>query len=333
MKKKHKIEAKHKNKNKTMSLPKNVILYIKGLMCVFENANCVSLGEISKCSHDSLARVLNGKKFCWQTLLQNFLLRTFGKLQDGYLMIDDTVISKQFAKKIENIAWVFDSVVGRSILGINLVMMAWSNGKVTIPLAVKVYQKDSKKTKIDLAVELLEYAKRLGIKPKYVAFDSWYTATAVFEKINDFGWTFATQLKKNRKLDGVPVREVYRNPYWIKQGKLVGGLKVLVVRNGKKYFVTNNPVLSKKELLSFYKGRWKNETVFRALHDKLGLDECQAKKLESQTAHFHLCLMAYAALEKERFIKNRTIYQIKRSCSFDFQEADNILSKLFFQGA
>lgn len=316
-----------------MSLPKNVIHYIKGLMCVFENANCVALAEISKVSHDRLARVLNKEKFCWQTLLQNFLVRTFGKLQDGYLMIDDTVISKQFARKIESVAWVFDSVVGRSILGINLVMIAWSNGKVTIPLAIKVYQKENGKTKIDLAVELLEYAKKFKIKPKFVAFDSWYTAAAVLKKIVDCKWTFITQLKKNRKVDGVQVRKVFRNPYWMKTGKLLGGIEVLVVRNGKKYFATNDLAMTKQELLSAYKRRWKIETVFRALHDKLGLDECQARKLTFQTAHFNLCLMAYIALEKERFIQKRTIYQMKRSCSFDFREADNILNRLFFQGA
>lgn len=316
-----------------MSLPKNVIHYIKGLMCVFENANCVSLSAVSEVSHDRLARVLNKEKFCWQTLLQNFLVRTFGKLQDGYLMIDDTVISKQFARKIENVAWVYDSVVGRSILGINLVMIAWSNGKVTIPLAIKVYQKENGKTKIDLAAELLDYAKKLGIKPRYVAFDSWYTAMKVFRKIVDCKWTFVTQLKKNRKLDGIPVREIFKNPYWIKTGKLVGGLEVLVVRNGKKYFATNDISMSKEELLSSYKKRWKIETVFRALHDKLGLDECQARKLISQAAHYHLCLMSYITLEKERFFQEKTIYQIKRNCSFDFQEADNILNRLFFQGA
>jgi len=316
-----------------MTLPKNVIHYIKGLMCVFENANCVSLSAVAEVSHDRLARVLNKEKFCWQTLLQNFLARTFGKLQDGYLMIDDTVISKQFARKIENVAWVYDSVVGRSIFGINLVMIAWSNGKVTIPLAIKVYQKESGKTKIDLAVELLDYAKKLGIKPKYVAFDSWYTAGKIFRKIADCQWTFVTQLKKNRKLDGITVREIFKNPYWMKTGKLIGGLEVLVVRNGKKYFATNDLSMSKKELLSLYKKRWKIETVFRALHDKLGLDECQARKLTSQAAHYHLCLMAFIALEKKSYFRNETIYRIKRNCSFDFREADNILNRLFFQGA
>lgn len=90
-------------------------------------------------------------------------MRTFGKLQDGYLIIDDTLISKPFTRKIENLAWIFDSKVGKSVLDLQLVMIAWSNGKVIIPLAIKVYQKSKGKSKIDLAGELISYVKRLGI--------------------------------------------------------------------------------------------------------------------------------------------------------------------------
>jgi hypothetical protein len=316
-----------------MLLPKNAIKYLMGLMCVFENATCVALSEISKNSHDSLARVLNGEKFCWQTLLQNFILRTFGKLQGGYLIIDDTIISKRFARSIENVAWLYDSKIGRSILGLNIVLIAWSNGEITLPLAIRVYQKKSGKTKIDLAVELIEQVKKLGIKPKYITFDSWYAAQKVFKAIAKCRWKFVTQLKSNRKLNGIPLKEIQRNPYWMMGGKIAGGLKVVVVRNGKKYFASNDLKLSKKELLLAYKGRWNIETIFRMLHYKLGLDECQMRKINSQSAHFHLCLMAFIALEQERFIQKKTIYQIKRNCSFDFQYADNILFRLNFQGA
>jgi hypothetical protein len=316
-----------------MTLPKSVIRYLKGLLCVFENANCVSLSEIAQCSHDSLARVLNGKKFCWQTLLKTFSLRTCGKLQDGYLIIDDTIISKQFARQIENVAWLFDSKIGRSILGLDLVLIAWSNGKVTIPLAIKVYQKNNGKTRIDLAIELLKEVKSFKIRPKYVTFDSWYSAAQVFKTIKDLNWKFITQLKSNRMLNGVPLKEVQRNPYWIIEGELNGGLKVIVVRHGAKYFATNDFSLSKKDILGSYRGRWEIETVFRVLHSKLGLDECRARKLSSQIAHFHLCLMAYIALEQSSFIQSRTVYQIKHNCSFNFNYADNLLNTLFFQGA
>ena len=116
-------------------------------------------------------------------------------------------------------------------------------------------------------------------------------------------------------------------------GKITGGTKVIVVRNGKKYFATNDLQLSKKEILTRYRGRWEIETIFRMLHSKLGLDECQARKLDSQIAHYHLCLMAYVVLEKESFITQKTIYRIKRNCSFEPEQADNILFELNFQSA
>lgn len=314
-------------------LPRNIKNYLKGLLGVFENANSVALSLVSRCSYDSLTRVLNDQKLGWQTLLLSFVTRTFGRLQAGWLIIDDTIISKQFAKRIENLAWIFDSKVGRSILGLQLVLIVWTNGVITLPLAIRVYQKSTGKSKIDLACELLRFAKRMRIKPKYVTFDSWYAATKILLLVRRFRWNFVCRLKKNRKLDGTPLRETKRCPYWIKVGKLANGLKVLVVRNGKKYFAASNLSLSKKELLQSYRGRWNIETVFKALHSNLGLDECQARKLSAQVAHFHLCLMAYTVPENESFIRKKTIYQIKRLCSFNFEHADLILDKLIFKGA
>lgn len=315
------------------SLPKNAINYIKGLICVFENANCASLSKIVGCSHDSLTRILNERKLSWQILLESFTLRIFGKLNDGWLIIDDTVISKRFAREIENLSWVFDSKISKSIRGLNIVLLAWSNGKTTIPLAIKVYRKKDKKTKIDLAIELIEYARLLLIEPKYITFDSWYAAEKLLKKIVSCKWTFVTQIKKNRKLNGIQVREIYRHPYWMSQGELSGGIIISVVRNGKKYFATNDLTLTKKEILSLYKGRWLVETIFRILHSKLGIDECESRSLISQIAHFHFCLLAYIVLEKEKFITGKTIYQIKSDCSFDFKKADNLLNKLIYQGA
>jgi len=316
-----------------LSLPKNAINYLKGLICVFENANCMCLSEISKCSHDSLTRILKKSRFNWQTLLINLGLRIFGNLSGGYLIIDDTAINKQFAKYIENLSWVFDSKIGKCILGLNLVMIAWSNGKITIPLAIKVYQKSNGKTKIDLALELIEWARKLGFKPDYITFDSWYSADRILKKIHKLGWAFITQIKKNRKLNNIQVRRLFPNPYWMQEGKLSNGLKISVVRHGKKYFITNDLSLEKNEILSMYKGRWLVETIFRMLHSKLGLDECESRSLTAQTAHFYLCLMAYTILEKEKFITRKSTYQIKKECSFDFKKADRLINKLCFQSA
>ncbi len=314
-------------------LPINVIRYLKGLMCVFENANCESLARIVISCHDGLSKVLNNQKFGWQILLQNFCQRTFGKLSNGWLIIDDTVINKRFAKNIENIDWIFDSKLGKAILGLNIVLLAWSNGKITIPIAFKVYQKHNQKSKIDLAVELLEIAYSLGIKPKYVAFDSWYAAEILLKKIINYHWFFVTQLKKNRKINNVQLRDVAKNPYWIKQGKLSGGIEVSVARNGKKFFTTNNLSWGKQQLLKNYRTRWSIENIFRMLHYKLGLDQCESRKLQAQTAHFYLCLIVYMIFEKYKTMSNKSIYQLKQRCSFDPRQADFILNQTILNRA
>lgn len=316
-----------------MFLPNNVIAYVKGLMRIFENANCSSLAQASASSHDSLTRILNNEKFSRQTLLENFIMRIFGKLSGGWLIIDDTIISKVFTKKIENLAWVYDSKIGKSIIGLNIVALIWSNGKINVPIGLRIYKPNSGKTKIDLAIELLAIAKLLKIRAIYVAFDSWYASGKLMKKIREYRWHFVTQLKSNRTVNGIPLKEIQRNPYWMIEGKISGGLKVLIVRNGKKYFAASNIKLSKQELLANYKSRWEIETVFRMLHSKLGIDQCESRKLIAQSAHFHLCLMAYAILANEKCITGKSIYRIKRKCSFDFQTADNILSKLNFQSA
>ena len=213
-------------------------------------------------------------------------------------------------------------------------MIAWSNGKITIPLAIKVYRKENGKTKIDLAIELIDIAvKTFKIRPKYITFDSWYGATKLLRKIDKLNWIFVTQIKRNRKFNGIQLKLFRLNPYWIHTGKLTNGLNVSVVRHGKKYFATNDLSLSKQDILSMYRGRWTIETIFKMLHSKLGLDECQARSINSQNAHFHLTLLAFVVLEKERYIRGKTIYEVKRECSFDFKQADIILDKLIFQGA
>lgn len=211
--------------------------------------------------------------------------------------------------------------------------LIWTNGKLTVPLGLKIYKPHSGKTRIDLAIELLKIVKRLHLRPRYVAFDSWYASGKLMKTIREFSWHFVTRLKPNRLLNGVPLKEIQRHPYWLMEGKIAGGLKVLIVRHGKKYFAASDLKLSKQELLAEYKSRWEIETVFRMLHSKLGIDQCESRKLIAQSAHFHLCLMAYAILKNEQYITGKSIYRIKRKCSFDFKIAANILSKLNFQSA
>ena len=310
-------------------MPLKIFVYVKGLLAVAEPATCVSMARIVGVAHDRLSKILNNSKLAWQTLLHSLALRIFGKLDDGYLILDDTVIDKSFAKVIENLAWVFCSKKNQSVLGLNIVVLCWSNGTFTIPLAFKIWKKSGGKTKIDLAVELLSYARNfLRLQPKYVTFDCYYSAKKILKRLTKYGWTFYTQLKKNRKFSGTQLKLSKRNPYWMEQGTIDGKLKVLIVRHGKKYFATNNLTSSKSEMLVSYRTRWAIETMFRLLHDKLGIEECASRSLRAQTAHITLCLMSFLLLEKTKHTTRKTWYRLRREYRFHPEKVDLLFNEL-----
>ncbi len=311
-------------------MPLRIVPYLKGLLVVAETATCMAIARVVKeTSHDNLSRILKEPKFRWQTLLRTLGLRIFGKLSAGWLIIDDTVIDKSFAKQIENLSWIYCSKKQRSVLGLNLVLLCWSNGRLTIPLAFKIWKKDGGKSKFDLALELLSYARNiLCLRPKYVAFDSWYASKKILKRLKQYRWIFYSQLKRNRIFNGIKVCQFASTRYWTADGIIFDDYKVLVVKHGGKYFATNNLKCSKADLLACYKTRWTIETCFRILHNKLGLGECQSRSLQCQSAHITICLMSLLILERAKIDSGKTLYQLRREFTFHPELVNQSLFKL-----
>lgn len=315
-------------------MPITILHYIAGLLTVPEQATCVAIARVVGLSHDKLSRALKDVKLEWQTLLRAFIFRAFGNLSGGHLIIDDVVLNKCYAKCIENLSWVYCSKEQRSVLGLNVVVLCWSNNIITIPLAMKIWKKGNKKSKYDLALELLSYARNiLMCKPEYVTFDSWYAAKKILKRLGRYHWTFYTQLKKNRKFDGVQVSRFQSTRFWTHAGKIDGDFAVLVTKHGGKYFVTNNLSASKSEILATYKTRWAIETMFRMLQYQLGMDECQTILLRAQIAHIYMSLMAFILLERAKMETGRTWYALKRELTFHPHTAQMLLSTLDLAGA
>lgn len=61
---------------------------------------------------------------------------------------------------------------------------------------------------------------------------------------------------------------------------------------------------------------WYVLTLFRMLYDQLGFEQCQAHSLNAQTAHFHLCFVAFIILERAKMNTNQTGYQLRRNYRF-----------------
>jgi putative transposase len=296
-------------------MPQLVWLYLTALLYYRTSASCVALAEaLQTVSHDRLTRLLQAD-WSGQILLES-AFRTLFVWERGYLILDDTVIPKPFATAMEGLAWVFSSQERKPVYGFSLVLLVWTNGTLRIPLGLRLWHKGGP-SKYALALELISYARnRLRCRPAYVLFDAWYPSKTLLKRIRDYGWYFVCRLKKNRRLNGRPLRAYRRHPYWAETGWLNGGLKVLVVRHGKKYYATNRLMLPAAEVRRLYRFRTQIEEVIRVCKNQLGLTGCQARSERAQLHHIACCLVAFCVLERERQDHHLSIYKLKRQLSF-----------------
>lgn len=295
-------------------MPELIWLYLTALLYYTTSGSCVAMADaLETVSHDQLTRMLQGD-WSGQTLLAR-VFRTLFCFTGGYLIVDDTVIPKPCATAIEGLAWVFSTTERKPVWGLSVVLLVWTDGTLRIPLGYRVWRKGGP-SKYLLALELLSEARnRWRCRPAYVVFDSWYPSKKLLKRIHDYGWSFVCRLKKNRCFNGRAVRHHRRHPYWTEIGWLNGGLKVLVVRHGAKYYATNRLTLTAAEVRHVYRFRSQMEEVIKVCKSQLGVTGCQVRTLTAQAHHLTCCLIAFCVLERERYDRSLSIYKLKQRLS------------------
>ncbi len=66
------------------------------------------------------------------------------------------------------------------------------------------------------------------------------------------------------------------------------------------------------QVKTLYAKRQQIEEFFKILRGQLRWQQCPARSRAAQTAHLHLCLMAYCVLEEEAQRQQTTIYRLRR---------------------
>lgn len=268
-------------------------------------------------SHDGITRSLV-KHFVWEKWIILVIQKLFGILTGGYLIIDDTVVAKPYARKMQGASFVHSSLLDRTVFGYNVVFICWSNGIITIPLSWRWYKPNSK-TKIDLAMALLYEVKHCWkLTPEYVLFDTYYAAERIINRIVSYHWHVVGQLKCNRIINAAPIKEdlIYDGDKTI--GDITDEVKGKIVRHDKKFFFTTDLLLSHDGIVALYQKRWPIEEVFRFLKTELRLEQCQARTKQAQKTHLASCVLAYLIFQKEQQINvNETLYSIRRVWQMD----------------
>ena len=206
-------------------------------------------------------------------------------------------------------------------------VISWTNEKITIPVAWKIYKKDSGKTKLDLAKELIRYCLfTLRIQPQAFLFDSFYASESLLKYLIKHKQLFYSQIPKNRKFNNIFLSKQHNGrPYWQETGVIRGGVKVQVVKNRRKYYVTNNIGITRKEQLQTYKIRWNIEEIFRFVKQELGFERCHSQSLDGQNTHFGMCFYLYAILQDIAEKNQMTDYCIKLKATLDKNFANQLV--------
>lgn len=309
-----------------------IVTYCRGLLRAPWRFNIVYLSLRLSQSHDSLTRALH-KRYSWKTVL-NHIVQAHN-LSEGYLIIDETEVMKMYSRIAHGLSWIFSHKENRHIFGYQIVMICWTNNRVTIPLGWKIYDPRNGKTKTTLAVELMQYCLyTLGIAPIAFLFDAFYASEHILKYLENHHQHYFSQVPKSRLFEGKGLKYHEKGrPYWTKTGYLKGHIQVQVVKNRRKYFITNHLGISRKEQLDTYRIRWNIEEVFRFVKSELGFEECQSTSQRVQNNHIGCCFLTYALLQDIAVKTQMTVYRIKQNATLDSSVADMLDVSVYLSSA
>lgn len=285
-----------------------IATYLEAVLRAVSNESCAGLADaMEEVSHDRLQRVLSGEVEI-SSMLRGLVNKL--KLRGGHLILDDTILEKH-TQGLEGIRKLLDTKTGGFIWGLSVVLLCWSDGKQTLPIAFFTYGK-SGISKLDLAIKLLKYAKHLGLCPKYVLFDAWYAAQKLLKAVNVLGWPFVTRLRGNRHLDGRKLRKQRGYPNWDTQGTLKGGITLKVFRRGRKFYATSKLNLDWKATKKLYRIRSTIEETFRLLKQHCGWQGVQQRSACNYHRHLTLGILALWYLHQLKLTHHTGIEILRR---------------------
>jgi len=259
------------------------------------------------------------------------------RITDGLLVIDDSLAHKS-GKHIEAANWFWDHTKHAHTFGHQLVTSQWVSKLFHVPLHYRLYRKEEDvpqgafKSKLDLAIQLIEEAVASEIPFSCVEADSWYFCDKIIKYLASIGkyWIFAS--KSNRKIcvNGLwmSLREFAKTlkKEDFKQVKItktngkeifvwtfsktvrmskVGRVKVVIsfldepFKGDPFFLVTNRKEWSAVKILSTYAQRWPIETFYRDAKQHLGLENCELRLLKGIRRHWDLVFLAYTLLQIE----------------------------------
>lgn len=306
--------------------------FVYALINEYKRVNLSSIAKILDVDYEKLQYFFSDSQWDYQELNDkriNLLKaqRTTGFSKDGIVVIDDTGTLKPYAAKTDGVKYQHCPVLGEKAKCNISVGSCFAVHNRYIPLNNKFYKTQDEfllgkedpefKSKLDLAIGLIDDACNKQIPFRYVVFDSWYSASDVLNFVENKGLKFITEIPSDRKF-------YFRNPeskkgYFMQRDELVALIrkhlwhKVRVFKHkdeqlcvysfksrlkrthfpiqvfvalGKlsykdnrdvRIIISNDLKLSSKRAVLTYLERWAIERLFRELKDSFYFDHYQVR--------------------------------------------------------
>lgn len=302
-----------------MGLPKcSKELYAQFLIATSKDFSATFLARLhKKIHHDTVTRWLKRTKLTPRMLWEHTEAQV--NKNEGVLVVDDSVLSKQYSYRIGLTKWQYSGNNHRVTKGIGLVTLLWTNTDEHIPVDYRIFAPVSDgKTKNQHFQEMIRLANHRGMNPAAIVFDAWYASVANLKALNRMGWTWVTWLRSNRIVD---YGEHIADKIISKEGlvvhlKAVGFIKVFKIVSAKtadvEYIATNKLDMDRSDIETVTARRWNIEEYHRGLKQTVGIEKCQARSQRSQRTHIFCAILSFVALEVKRLKEGTSWYEIKR---------------------
>ena len=275
------------------------------------------------------------------------------------LIVDDTTVAKT-GIGIERTSSVFDHVLGKCILGYKVLLCAYFDGKSTIPFDFSIHREKGKNknfgltkkqlkgqytkkrkhdnpdntrleesdmSKIDVTIQMIRRAWKLGLRVQYTLCDSWFTCEGLIKAIKSVSkgmmhFVGLAKMGKTRYLvrgklhnanDLVALYErtemrscrKYKCLYICLNGRLGDQpVRIFLIRYGRNekwnILLTSDLTMSFVKAFEIYQIRWNIEVINKETKNYLGLGGCQGRDFDEQIADCTLCYITYTVMALEK---------------------------------
>lgn len=295
------------------------------------------VSPVAGMSHDAISRWLANSNYQPTDLWGQ--VKPLVDINDGYLIIDDTLLNKKYSRKNELAKIQYSGNEHGLENGINLVNLLWTNNEKYIPVDYRIYNKDQdKKTKNDHFQDMLIRASDRGFLPKYVLMDSWYSSIDNIKLITKkLKWNFICNLKSNRQISisqgsyiaiaDLEFTDKQVKKVWLKEYGFILVCKIVHKNEDITYLATSDLNLTNyDDFVNHFSYRWKIEEFHRGIKQTTGIEKCYSIKASSQKTHIFASFTAFIKLETKRLKEQISWYEqkarINRFATFNYLTAN-----------